>query len=62
MEFEELLFRAKVKDKQAVKMLIEIYHPLLVKSALVEGVFDEELYQELLMELLRCIRYFRKPR
>ena len=28
-------------------------------TALVNGRFDEDLYQELAVELMKCIRYFR---
>lgn len=60
MEFEEILYRAKMNDKQAVEQIVEMYRPLLIKNALVGGFFDEDLYQELMMEILKCIRYFRK--
>lgn len=60
MEFEELLFRAKADDKQAVEQIIEMYRPLVIKNALVNGVFDEDLYQELMMEVVKCIQYFKK--
>lgn len=60
MDFEEILFRAKMDDKQAIEQILEMYRPLLIKNALVNGVFDEDLYQELMIELLKCIRYFKK--
>lgn len=60
MDFEEILFRAKVGDTQAMEQIVEMYRPLLVKNALVNGVLDEDLYQELMIELLKCIRYFKK--
>ena len=76
MEFEEILFRAKMNDKQAIEQIVEMYRPLLIKNALVNGIFDEDLlliknalvngifdedlYQELTLELLKCIRYFKK--
>lgn len=60
MEFEEILFRAKMNDKQAIEQIVEMYRPLLIKNALVNGIFDENLYQELTLELLKCIRYFKK--
>lgn len=60
MEFEEIIFRAKMRDKQATEQIIEIYKPLLIKNALVNGRFDEELYHELLIELLKCIRQFKE--
>lgn len=58
MEFEDILYRAQMDDKQAVKQIVEMYRPLLIKNALVDGAFDEDLHQELLVELLKCIRYF----
>ena len=60
MEFEEILFRVKMNDKQAIEQIVEMYRPLLIKNALVNGIFDEDLYQELTLELLKCIRYFKK--
>ena len=33
-----------------------MYKPLLIKEAILEGVFDEDLYQELIAVLIRCIR------
>ena len=57
---EELLFQAKMGDEKAVEQVLEMYQPLLVKNALVNGVFDEDLYQELMLETLKCIRNFRK--
>lgn len=58
MKFEELLFRAKADDKQAVTQVMEMFRPLIIKNALVKGVFEEDLYQELIVELLKCIRTF----
>lgn len=61
MEFEETLFRAKEGDKKAMEQMIKMYSPLLIKNALINGVFDEDLHQELLAEFLKCIYYFKKP-
>lgn len=60
MEFEEILFRAKQGEKMAVEQVLEVYRPLLIKNALINGVFDEDLYQELIIEVLKCIWHFRK--
>lgn len=60
MIFEELLYRAKQGDKSAIEQIIELYRPLLIKHSLICGKFDEDLYQELVVELLKCIRYYRK--
>ena len=51
MNFKELLYRARQGNQEAI---LEIF-----ENALVEGIFDEDLYQELTAELLKCIRYFR---
>ncbi len=59
MSFDELLFRAKCGDIEAKEEIFAMYRPLLIRNALVNGRFDEDLYQELAVELLKCIRYFR---
>ena len=59
MNFERLLLKAKEGNADAVLKILEIYKPLLIKNAIVNGRFDEDLYQELTAELLKCIRYFR---
>lgn len=59
MNFKEILLRAKAGKEPAVIALLEMYKPLLVKGAIIGGRFDEDLYQELCITLLRCIRMFR---
>ena len=59
MNFKELLSRAKDDDLQAKEVLLERYKSLLLKEAIIDNVFDEELYQELCVTLLDCIRKFR---
>ncbi|MDO4272074.1 MAG: helix-turn-helix domain-containing protein [Eubacteriales bacterium] len=49
-----LLFRHR-----SVEQILEMYRPLLIKNALVNGRFDEDLYQELVVETLKCIQYYR---
>ena len=39
-------------------MLLEMYKPLLFKEAIVDGIFDEDLYQELCMRFIYCIERF----
>ena len=56
MNFKELLIRAKDGDSYAVLQIAEMYRPLLIKESVVNGVFDEDLYQELWLTLLNCIR------
>ena len=47
MEFKEMLIRAKRGEKNAQEKLLEMYRPLLMRDSIIEGVFDEDLYQEL---------------
>ena len=59
MNFEKVLMQAKVGDSDAILEIIEMYKPLLIRNAIVNGRFDEDLYQELVSELLQCIQRFR---
>lgn len=59
MNFKEMLLQAKAGKESAVMALLEMYKPLLVKYAIINGRFDEDLYQELCIILLKCIAQFR---
>ncbi len=59
MSFKEILLRAKSGEGSAVIILLEMYKPLLVKGAIIGGRFDEDLYQELCITLIKCIKLFR---
>jgi hypothetical protein len=56
MDFKRLLQRAKSGDIAAVNEITELYRPLLLKESVVNGVYDEDLYQELWLTLLNCIK------
>ena len=58
MEFKEMLIRAKRGEKNAQEKLLEMYRPLLMRESIVEGVFDEDLYQELCYRFICCIYKF----
>ena len=58
MNFMDILLNAKQNDEQAIKELLEMYRPLLIKGAILDGHFDEDLYQEQCITLLRCIDMF----
>ena len=58
MTFKDLLVRARVGDKAAIENLLLMYQPLLLKESIVDGVLDEDLYQELCITFLQCIRKF----
>lgn len=58
LNFQELIIRAKRGENSAVEELLEMYRPLLTKESIVEGVFDEDLYQELCYRFIQCIDKF----
>lgn len=59
MNFKELLVQAKKGRESAIVSILEMYKPLLIKNSIINGRFDEDLYQELSMTLLSCIHSFR---
>ena len=59
MSFEKLLEQAKSGDKNAQEEMFRMYRPLMIKNAMEQNRFEEDLYQELSATLLNCIRKFR---
>ena len=62
-DFSEIYNKRLVNDfpeseVKSLKKIIDMYKPLLIKESITEGVFDEDLYQELVAVLLQCIRTF----
>ena len=60
LNFEELLFLAQGSDEKATELILDMYRGLLIKNSIIRGRFDEDLYQELVVEVLKCINYFQK--
>lgn len=58
MDFEKLLLRAKRGEDKAIEEIFFLYRPLLIKRSINDNVFDEDLYQELSITLLKCIQKF----
>lgn len=58
LNFQELIIRAKRGENSAIEELLEMYRPLLTKESIVEGVLDEDLYQELCYRFIQCIDKF----
>ncbi len=58
MNFEKLLEQAKSGNKDAQEESFRMYRPLLIKNAMEQNRFEEDLYQELSATLLNCIRKF----
>ena len=58
MEFKELLIRAKRGENNAREELLKMYEGLIVRNAIVNGVFNEDLYQDLCYKFMLCIDKF----
>ncbi len=58
MNFKELLIKARNGSNDAKEELLKMYQPLLFKESIVDGVYDEDLYQELCMRFISCIDKF----
>ena len=59
MNFECLLLSAKAGNEDAITAILQMYRPLLLKYAIIDGVLDEDLYHELSIILLKAISLFR---
>ena len=59
MNFECLLLSAKAGNEDAITAILQMYRPLLLKYAIIDGVLDEDLYQELSIILLKAIQLFK---
>ena len=58
MSFEILLRKAQKNEQDAMEQLLMMYQPLLMKESIVNGVLNEDLYQELCIVFVRCVRQF----
>ena len=54
-----LLLSAKAGNEDAITTILQMYRPLLLKYAIIDGVLDEDLYQELSIILLKAIKLFK---
>ena len=57
-DFITLFTLAKDGDAVAVETILNMYRPLLYKESMLQGIFDEDLFQELCLVLLNCIAKF----
>jgi len=60
MNFKELLDAAKKGNSIAKETILDMYKPLLMKESIIDGAFDEDLYQELREVLIKCIKNFKE--
>ena len=59
MKFRDMLTLAKLGDSNSMELLLEIYRPLMLKEAIIDGMFDEDLFQELQIVFMHCVKVFR---
>ena len=55
-DFRNLLIQAKQGDDTSFNELLVLYNPLLLRESVVDGVYDEDLYQENCIIFLKCVR------
>ena len=58
MTFRDILIRAKLGDETAKLEILEKYKPMLIKNSILNGRFNEDLYQEQCLVLMKCINQF----
>lgn len=58
MNFRDLILAAKSGDDIAFETILDMYKPLIMKESIINGFFDEDLYQEQSMVLSKCIERF----
>lgn len=58
-EFELTLKRAVDRDNDAIMRIIELYEPLINNNSIIDGKFDEDLKQFILLRLIRKISKFK---
>ena len=61
MNFKELLRLAQTGDDGATEVLLEQYRPLLRQMSKVDGIFNEDLYQEQCVRFMIALKHFRLP-
>ena len=58
MSFQEILLQAQNGSDEAAEEILCRHKSLLLKESICHGLLDEDLYQELCITLLKCIRNF----
>lgn len=57
-EFKELICLAKTGDITATQKVIKMFKTCINKNSFVSGEFNDDIFQELNIELIRCIGKF----
>lgn len=57
--FKNTLLLAQQGNEKAMEKLLNRYDPLLKKCSIIQGHFDEDLYQSLILEFVRAVSLMR---
>lgn len=57
-DFKALLIAAQSQEQDNFEELLLRYKPLLLKEAVIDDVFDEDLFQEYCIVFYRCVKTF----
>ena len=55
-DFKQLFIRAQNGDQESFEELLEMYKPLLHRISVVNGEYDEDLFQECCIIFLQCLK------
>lgn len=58
MEFREILYAAVDGEHAALEIILDMYGPLIRKLSHVDGIFDEDLHQYILIHIALKISQF----
>ncbi len=58
-EFELMLSQAVNGDNDAIMHIIELYEPLINNTSIIDGKFDDDLKQFILLQIVRKISKFK---
>lgn len=56
--FVGVLCRARMSEREAIQLIVEMYRPLMLKYANLNTGFDDDLYQEFVCCVISCIFKF----
>ena len=59
MDFPNLMLSSKAGNQSALEQLFLQFRPYLAKKSILNGIFEEELFQMQSETFLRCVKGFR---
>ena len=60
MSFLKLLKCSAEGDERSLKIMLEMYEPLVLKMSMINGVIDDDLQQEQIICFWKCVKTFYK--